>query len=73
MAYFQTKNSNLGKFWGGRCRHILRPFSIFCKNLVYLEKFLYIWWLFGIFHGYLVYWYVGFWYVVPRKIWQPWP
>jgi hypothetical protein len=26
---------------------------------------------FGIFHGYLVY-FLSFWYVAPRKIWQPW-
>jgi hypothetical protein len=47
MAYFQTKNSNLGKFWrdfNGRCLYIF---------------------------GYLVYYIFPFWYVVPRKIWQP--
>jgi hypothetical protein len=49
MVYFQTKNSNLGKFWRvlqwnmlvfyghafyfTATRHILRRFSIFCGNL----------------------------------------
>jgi hypothetical protein len=37
--------------------YILQPFGKFCGHLVYL-------WLFGIFFP--------FWYVLPRKIWQPW-
>jgi hypothetical protein len=28
-------------------------------------------WPFGTFYGYLVY-FSPFWYVVPRRIWQPW-
>jgi hypothetical protein len=40
-------------------RSILRPFVIFCSNLV---QFMVIWHLFS-----------PFWYVVPRKIWQHWP
>jgi hypothetical protein len=69
MLYFKTKNPILGKFlrvlkWKvlvyfmALCS-ILRPFSIFCGHLI-------------IFHGYLVYFF-PFWYLVPRKIWQPWP
>jgi hypothetical protein len=43
----------------------------FHGHLVYLRPFY-------IFHGHLVYfvamWYIfpPFWYIVPRKIWQPW-
>jgi hypothetical protein len=43
--------------------YILRPFGSICGHLVYLRPF-------GIFYGYLVY-FLLFWYVVPRKIWQP--
>jgi hypothetical protein len=32
---------------------------------------LYILWRLGIFYGNLVY-FPRFWYIVPRKIWQPW-
>jgi hypothetical protein len=51
--------------------------------LVNFEAIWYILWLFGIFHWHLVYfmvmWYIlwlfgiflPFWYVAPRKIWQP--
>jgi hypothetical protein len=60
MVYFETKNSNLGKFW--RVLQwkmlayfvaiwfwsILWPFGIFCCHL-------YMLWPFGIFCGYLVY------------------
>jgi hypothetical protein len=47
----------------GRCWYILRPFGIFFGH-------------FGIIYGHLIYlWLLGlfspFWYVVPRKIWQP--
>jgi hypothetical protein len=38
--------------------HILPPFGIFCAHLVYICR------LFGIFFL--------FWYVLQRKIWQPW-
>jgi hypothetical protein len=41
---------------------------------VYLVNFPAIWhilWTFGIFSPVLVHFYT-FWYVVPRKIWQPW-
>jgi hypothetical protein len=68
MACFQTKNPNLGKFW-----RVLR-----WKMLVYciaiwstLWHFRIFFIPFGIFYDYLVYFF-PFWYVVPRKIWQPW-
>jgi hypothetical protein len=61
MVYFQTKNPNLGKFrkmlvYFVAMRSIFRTFGIFLE----------IWdilWSFGIFSP--------FWYVVPRKVWQP--
>jgi hypothetical protein len=66
MVGFQTKNTNLGKFgWVLQWKllvyfmaiwSILRPFGIFLAIS-------YILWLFGIFFP--------FWYVPPRKIWQP--
>jgi hypothetical protein len=63
-VYFQTKNTHLRKILEGRkllvyfiaIWSILRPFGIHTL------------WPFGIFHGY----FPPFWYVVPRKIWQPW-
>jgi hypothetical protein len=69
MAYFQTQNRNLGKFWR----------NLQWKMLVY---FMAIWsiirtfgipilWLFGRFYGSLLNFF-PFWYVVSRKIWQPW-
>jgi hypothetical protein len=42
MVSFQTKNSNLGKFWralDGKCLYILRPFGIFCVHLVHFSGF----------------------------------
>jgi hypothetical protein len=64
MVCFQTKITKLGIFWRVlQCWYILWPFRLFYGLLVY---FVDIWWilrLFGIFPP--------FWYVVPRKIWQP--
>jgi hypothetical protein len=40
------------------------------SHLVYFTALRYILCPFGIFNGYLVY-FPPFWYVVPRKIWQP--
>jgi hypothetical protein len=57
MAYFETKNPNVGKFWS-----VLQ-----WKMLVY---FVAIWYI-GYVYGYLVYLFT-FWLVVLRKIWQPW-
>jgi hypothetical protein len=68
MAYFQTPNHKLGKFWRVLQRKMLAyfsviwsislPFGIFYVNLEML-------WLFGMF--------LPFWYVLQRKIWQPCP
>jgi hypothetical protein len=60
MVYFQTKNTNLGKFW----RIWQWKMSV---NFVAIWSIL---WPFVIFYGYLV-WFFSFWYVAPRKIWQP--
>jgi hypothetical protein len=62
-----------GTFYG----HLeyLRPFGIFCCHLVYFVDIWYILWPVGTFCGHLVYvptYFFRFWYVVPRKIWQPW-
>jgi hypothetical protein len=64
MAYFQNKDTNLGKFWRVlqwkvliyfmAIRPILRPLGIFVVIW-------YILWLFGIFSP--------FWYIVPIEIW----
>jgi hypothetical protein len=76
MAYFKTKNPNLGKFW-----RVLQ-----WKVLVYFMAIWSILWLFGIgilwLFGIGILWPYGidygnllhfpqFWYVLPRKIWQP--
>jgi hypothetical protein len=58
--------------------------GLFYGHLVYFTVIWYISRPFGIFYGHLVYftaiWYIlssfgrliPFWYVLPRKIWQPW-
>jgi hypothetical protein len=61
MVCFQTKNTNLGKFWRVLQWKFLVYFMVICTILR----------PFGVFYGYLVY-FSPFWYVVPRKIWQPW-
>jgi hypothetical protein len=87
MVSFQTENPNLCKLWRVQQRKILvkftsigsifRSFGIFYGHLVYFPPFWYI------FSPVLVYfppfWYISlrfgtffpFWYVAPRKIWQP--
>jgi hypothetical protein len=45
MVYFQTKNTNLGKFWR----------ALWWQILVHLMPIWYILWPFGIFCGHLVY------------------
>jgi hypothetical protein len=67
MAYFQTQNPNLGRFWRALQWKMLMyfmaywsiegPFVILCGQLL---NFVAIWYIFP------------FWYVVRRKIWQPW-
>jgi hypothetical protein len=44
--------------------------GIFYDHFVYFTAKLYILWPFGTFFGHLVH-FLPFWYVVPRKIWQP--
>jgi hypothetical protein len=69
MAYFQTKNPNLDKFWRVLdiglfyCHlvyfvvlwYILWYFGIFCGTLVFFVVLWYILWYFGIFCGTIVY------------------
>jgi hypothetical protein len=69
MAYFPTKNPNLGKFFEGFAvdavgLHILWLFGALYGYLVYFVAIRYIFWLFGTF--------LLFWYVLLRIIWQPW-
>jgi hypothetical protein len=80
IAYFQTQNTDLGKFW--RCLAMGDVATLF-GHLVYFTGIGYILWPFGLFYSYWVYlvaiWYISwlfgiffpFWYIVPRKIWQP--
>jgi hypothetical protein len=60
MAYFQTKNPNLGKF--------LRICN--GKMLVYYEAIWSVFRPFVVFCGRSVY-FMAIWYVIPREIWQP--
>jgi hypothetical protein len=65
MAYFPTKYPDLGKF-----RSVLQ-----WNMLVYYSAIWYIWymvWLFSVPFWYVLVCFGMFWYVVPRKIWQPW-
>jgi hypothetical protein len=74
MVYFQTKNTNLGKFWKvlqwkmfGIFRAImstLQPNGLFYGDLVHFVVIWYILWSFGIY-------FYPFWCVAPIKIWQP--
>jgi hypothetical protein len=52
----------------------MEKFGIFYRNLEYITSIWYILWLFGNLAGI---WYIHipitpFWYIVTRKIWQPW-
>jgi hypothetical protein len=61
---FSIKNPKLGIFWRtfyGKCWYILWPFGI-CMNNVS--------WTLGLFCVNLVH-FSPFWYIAPRKIWQP--
>jgi hypothetical protein len=57
---------NFGGSFNGRCWYILWPFGQFLGHIpsIFLQPF-------GISYGHLLYTF-PFWYVVPRKIWQPW-
>jgi hypothetical protein len=64
MAYFETKNPDLGNF-GGSCNgRLVYDMAIW----FILQLWGYILWPFSIFHGYLVYFFP----VLNQKIWQPW-
>jgi hypothetical protein len=61
MVFFQTKNPHLGKFW-----RVLQ-----WKLLVYFMPIWYI--LYGHLPYFMAIWYIVLlWYVLLRKIWQPW-
>jgi hypothetical protein len=74
MYIFLNQNSYLGKFWRDlqwkivvhsmAIWSLLRPFGTLYGHLAYFVANCYILWLFSMFFP--------FWYVVPRKIWQPW-
>jgi hypothetical protein len=75
MAYFQTKNPNLAKFWKVlqwkmyvyfmSIWSILCPFGLFYVHLVYFMSIWSILCPFGIFWGHLVY-FVVIWYILPH-------
>jgi hypothetical protein len=47
----------------------IENFGVFHGHLVYFDR------NFGIFYGSLLFWYIHFfpfWFVAPRKLWQPW-
>jgi hypothetical protein len=69
MAYFETKNPDLGKFWKVlQWKVLVYYMSIWCR---YCMAIWYILWPLGGFYGCLLH-FPPFWYVVPGKIWQPW-
>jgi hypothetical protein len=61
MAYFQAKNPNLCKFGGVLQWKMFVYFMAICYILLPFGYVMVIWYIFP------------FWYVAPRKIWQPWP
>jgi hypothetical protein len=69
MVCFQTKNPELGKFW----RVLLWKILVYFMTIwsMYFMAIGNISWPFGIFCSSLVY-FSPFWYIGPRKIWQPW-
>jgi hypothetical protein len=68
MVYFLTKNPNLGIL---ECLW-LENVGIFYWHLDYIKAIWYILWSFS---NLVVIWHIfyTFWYIVLRKIWQPWP
>jgi hypothetical protein len=68
MVFFHNKNPNLGIFY--RALEWKMPLY-FIALWNYLWPFGTFYWQFGMFSSHLVY-FSQFWYVVPRKIWQPW-
>jgi hypothetical protein len=69
MVSFQTKSPKLGKFW--RALQWKMTVCIFYGHLVQFTVFCYILWTFGIVRVNLVNFSL-FWYLEPRKVWQPW-
>jgi hypothetical protein len=67
MVFFKTKNPNLENFEGLAMEDV----GIIYVKLVFLRPFAIFLWPLGIFSGYLIF-FSPFWYVVARKIWQPW-
>jgi hypothetical protein len=77
---YKPKNPNLGNF--GRLLQ-WKMLGIFCGHWVCFMALWYILWSFGLFYGTLVYFVViksvlllfgiffPYWYIAPRKIWQP--
>jgi hypothetical protein len=76
MANFQAKNgifSNQKSQFGSILKGLaMDDVGLFYGHLAYVTAILYTLWPFGIFYGYLLY-FSPFWYVAPRKIWQPGP
>jgi hypothetical protein len=68
MVSFQTKNTNLGKFWRALNGKMLIYFRAIWNILRIFG--IYILWPFGTFCVHLVHFF-WIWYHVPRKIWQP--
>jgi hypothetical protein len=64
---FSNQKSQFGVILVGLA---IENLGIFYEHLVYFTAILTILWPFGIFCGHLVN-FSPFWYVVPRKIWQP--
>jgi hypothetical protein len=68
---------NFGGSCNGTCCWYFYGHLVFSGHLVYFTVIRYILWPLGTFYGHLVYfvviWYVfTIFYVVQRKIWQPW-
>jgi hypothetical protein len=65
---FSHQKSQIGEILEGLARKLL-----VCFMANWSTYFMVVWsilWLFRLFYGHLVFF--AFWYVFPRKIWQPW-
>jgi hypothetical protein len=66
MVYFHTKMPNgayFGRLWSGK-------YGVFYGHLIFSVPFWYILWTVGTFCSHFDV-FSAFWFVVPRKIWQP--
>jgi hypothetical protein len=71
MVYFQTQHPNLGKFFIVLAMKVVGKFYGQSVSFMYLHTaFSYISWSFCILCGRFGI-FLPFWYVLPRKIWQP--